>query len=80
MFNCLNDFAPQYLQMLLSWNAPLSAINCNVNVNPRKTIDSYLLVIPSDFGKKKTDTTVDVLVNMPPAVGINFHMILEVVY
>ena len=53
-------------------------INCNININPRKTKDPYLLVIPSDFGKK-TDTTVDVLVNMPPAVGINFHVILEVV-
>ena len=78
VFNCLNDIASQYLQMLLSWNAPLSAINCNINVNPKKTKDPYLLVIPSDFGKKK-DTTVDVLVNMPFAVGINFHMILEVV-
>ena len=78
VFNCLNDIAPQYLQMLLSWNAPLSPINCNINVNPRKTKDPYLLVIPSDFGKKP-DTTVDVLVNMLPAVGINFHMILEVV-
>ena len=60
--------------MLLSWNAPLSKINRNTNVNPRKTKDLYLLVIPSDFGKK-TDTTVDVLVNMLPAVRINFHMI-----
>ena len=64
--------------MLLSWNAPLSPINCNINVHPRKTKDSYLLVIPSDFGKK-TNTTVDVLVNMLPAVEINFHMILEIV-
>ena len=38
--------------MLLSWNAPLSPINCNINVNLRKTKDPYLLVIPSDFGKK----------------------------
>ena len=38
--------------MLLSCNAPLSAINCNINVNPRKTKDPYLLVIPSDFGKR----------------------------
>ena len=52
VFNCLNDIAPQYLQMLLSWNAPLSPINCNTNVNPRKTKDPFLLVIPSDFGKK----------------------------
>ena len=52
VFNCLNDIALQYLQMLLSWNAPLSPINCNINVNPRKTKDPYLLVIPSDFGKK----------------------------
>ena len=52
VFNCLNDIAPQYLQMLLSWNAPLSAMNCSINVNPRKTKDPYLLVIPSDFGKK----------------------------
>ena len=51
MFNCLNDIAPQYLLMVLLWNAPLSAINCNINVNPRKTKDTYLLVIPSDFGK-----------------------------
>ena len=28
VFNCLNDIAPQYLQMLLLWKAPLSAINC----------------------------------------------------
>ena len=63
--------------MLLSWNAPLSAINSNINVNPKKTKDPYLLVIPSNFGKK-TDTTVDVLVNMLPIwcqYGINFHMI-----
>ena len=39
--------------MLLSWNAPLSPINCNINVNPRKTKDPYLLVILSNFGKKK---------------------------
>ena len=63
VFNCLNNIASQYLQKLLSWNAPLSAINCNINVNPRKTKDPYLLVIPSDFGKI-TDTTIDVLVNM----------------
>ena len=74
VFNCLNDIAPQYLQMLLLWNVPLSAINSNINLNPRKIKDPYLLVIPPDFGKK-TDTTVDVLVNMLPAVGINFHMI-----
>ena len=59
--------------MLLSWNAPLSVINCNINVNPRTTKDPYLLVITSDF-EKKTDTIVDVSVNMLPAVGINFHM------
>ena len=39
--------------MVLSWNAPLSAINCNINVNLRKTKDPYLLVILSDFGKKQ---------------------------
>ena len=53
VFNCLNDIAPQYLQMLLLWNAPLSAINCNINVNPRKTKNPNLLVILSDFGKKQ---------------------------
>ena len=74
MFNCLNDIAFHYLQMLLSWNAPLSAVNSNINVNPRKTKDPYLLVIPSNF-EKKTDTTVDISVNMLPTVGINFHMI-----
>ena len=60
--------------MLLSWNAPPSAINYNINVNSRKTKDLYLLVIPSDFGKK-TDTTVNVLNNMLSTVGINFYMI-----
>ena len=56
VFNCLNDIAPQYLQMLLSWNAPLSPINSNIKVNPRNTKNPYLLAIPSDFGKK-TDIT-----------------------
>ena len=36
MFNCLNDIAPQYLQMLLLWNAPLSAQNCNIDANLEK--------------------------------------------
>ena len=65
------------LLVLLLWNTPLSAINCNINVNPRKTKNPYLLVTPSDILEKK-DTTVDV-VNMLPAVAINFHMIEEVV-
>ena len=33
VFNCINNIAPQYLQMLLSWSALLSALNYNTNIN-----------------------------------------------
>ena len=62
--------------MLLSWNAPLSTINCNININPRKTKDPYLSVIPFDFEKTRYHSKC--FSQYAPAVGINFHMILEV--
>ena len=48
--------------------------NCNINVSPRKTKDSYLLVIPSDLGKKHRYRCKCFSQNAS-AVGINFHMI-----
>ena len=56
VFNCLHDLAPCYLQELLMWNIPTHTVLINnlndCNYVPRTTQDPYLLVIPSDFGKR----------------------------
>ena len=52
MFNCLNDIALQYLQTLLFWNAPLSAMYYNTYINFTTTKDLYLFLISYNFGEK----------------------------
>ena len=55
VFKCLHDLAPQYLQELLKWNTPTNDV-LNIyddsNFVPRTTQDPYLLIVPSDFGKR----------------------------
>ena len=56
VFKCLRDLAPHYLQELLQWKIPthtvlISNIN-DCNYVPRTTQDPYLLVMPSDFGRR----------------------------
>ena len=56
VFNCLRDFAPHYLQELLKWKIPTHNVLFDMindsNFVPRTTQDPFLLVIPSDFGKR----------------------------
>ena len=56
VFNCLHDFAPHYLQELLKWKIPTHNVLFDMindsNFVPRTTQDPFLLVIPSDFGKR----------------------------
>ena len=56
VFKCLRDLAPHYLQELLQWKIPTHTVLIS-NINdcdhvPRTTQDPYLLIIPSDFGKR----------------------------
>ena len=53
VFNCLHDCAPRYVQTLLQWNIPTHYYGfVDSNTVPRTTQDPYLLIIPSDFGKR----------------------------
>ena len=55
VFNCLNNYAPDYLKDLLNWNIPSRPLLFNNGMNnnpPRRTQDPLLLDIPTDFGNK----------------------------
>ena len=55
VYNCLAGFAPKYVQDLLKWNVPTRntmVANESLSQIPRATQDSFLLVIPIDFGCK----------------------------